>query len=124
METRPLLRQGDPPKDPTERAEVSLSSESVTPAAPGTVEVVRTVRVAGGVSAPGHLGELTQVVPFELVDAVLAETGRIEQRLRDLPSRVGVYFLLALALSEHAGARLVFPVVRCDRVGVGPRRSG
>jgi hypothetical protein len=78
------------------------------PAAPATVEVVRTVRVAGGVFAPGHLGELTQVIPFELVDAVLAETGRTEQRLRDLPSRVGVYFLLALALFERVGAALVW----------------
>ena len=40
--------------------------------------------------APGHLGELTQQVPFELADAVLAETGAVQQRLRDLPSRVGV----------------------------------
>jgi Insertion element 4 transposase N-terminal/Transposase DDE domain len=85
-----------------------LSSESVTPAAPATVEVVRTVTVAGGVFAPGHLGELTQVIPFELVDAVLEETGMVQRRLRDLPSRVGVYFLLALGLFEHAGARLVW----------------
>ncbi len=85
-----------------------MSSESVMPAAAVTVEVVRTVAVAGGVFAPGHLGELTQVVPFELVDAVLAETGRTERRLRVLPSRVGVYFLLALGLFEHVGARLVW----------------
>ncbi|MFF3256087.1 transposase domain-containing protein [Actinacidiphila glaucinigra] len=39
----------------------------------------------------GHLGELTRYVPFDLVDAVLAETGRIQKRLRLLPSRVGVY---------------------------------
>ncbi|MEV0401064.1 transposase domain-containing protein [Actinoallomurus sp. NPDC050550] len=39
------------------------------------------VRVAAGVFAPGHLGELTQVVPFELVDAVLAETGRVQHRV-------------------------------------------
>jgi hypothetical protein len=86
-----------------------LSSESVTaPAAPATVEIVRTVTVAGGVFAAGHLGELTQVIPFELVDAVLEETGTVQRRLRDLPSRVGVYFLLGLGLFEHAGARLVW----------------
>jgi Insertion element 4 transposase N-terminal len=85
-----------------------LSYESGTPAAPAIVKVVRTVTVAAGVFAPGHLGELTQVVPFELVDAVLAETGRTERRLRDLPSRVGVYFVLALGLFEHAGAGLVW----------------
>ncbi|WP_043486179.1 MULTISPECIES: IS4 family transposase [Streptomyces] len=67
--------------------------------------------VMGGTSdvfAPGHLGELTQVVPPELIDAVLEETGARERRLRCLPSRVGVYFVLALGLFEHLGARLVW----------------
>jgi hypothetical protein len=36
--------------------------------------ITRTIRVAAGVFAPGHLGELTPIVPFELVDAILAET--------------------------------------------------
>ncbi|WP_371503141.1 IS4 family transposase [Kitasatospora sp. NBC_00374] len=58
------------------------------------------VSAAGGVFAPGHLGELTQIVDFELVDAVLEETGARERRLRLLPSRVVVYFVLALALFE------------------------
>lgn len=53
--------------------------------------------------APGHLGELTQQVPFELADAVLGETGTVQQRLRDLPSRVGLYFVLALGLYAHLG---------------------
>jgi hypothetical protein len=66
------------------------------------------VRVASGVFAPGHLGELTQVVPFELVDAVLAETGTLQRRLRDLPSRVGVYFLLAMCLFPTLGYGLVW----------------
>jgi hypothetical protein len=30
--------------------------------------VTRAVTVAGGVYAPGHLGELTQIVGFDLVD--------------------------------------------------------
>ncbi|MFE7355367.1 IS4 family transposase [Streptomyces sp. NPDC057543] len=64
--------------------------------------------VEGDVFAPGHLGELTQMVPFELVDAVLEETGRTECRLRILPSRVGVYFVLALGLFGHVGAGLVW----------------
>jgi hypothetical protein len=52
--------------------------------------ITRTITVAAGVFAPGHLGELTWQVPFELADAVLEETRAREQRLRDLPSRVGV----------------------------------
>jgi hypothetical protein len=55
------------------------------------------------VFAAGHLGELTQYLPFELVDAVLEETRRRERRLRGLPSRVGVYFVLALGLFPEAG---------------------
>lgn len=56
------------------------------------------------VFAPGHVGELTQVIPTELVDAVLDETGTRERRLRSLPSRVGAYFVLARGLFEHLGA--------------------
>src|SRR5271165_1223047 len=60
--------------------------------------ITRTITVAAGVFAPGHLGELTWQVPFELADSVLEETRTREQRLRDLPSRAGVYFVLALGL--------------------------
>lgn len=63
-----------------------------------TITLTRSSTVAAGLYAPGHLGELTQYVPFELVDAVLEETGRVQRRLRSLPSRVGVYYLLALTL--------------------------
>ncbi|MFC5958362.1 transposase domain-containing protein [Streptomyces pratens] len=69
--------------------------------------ITRTVTVAAGRFAPGHLGELTPIMPFELVDAVLSETGTMQRRLRDLPSRVGVYFLLAMRLFPEVGYRLV-----------------
>ena len=42
-----------------------------------TVTGTRVVTVAAGVYAPGHLGELTQYLPFELVDDVLAATGTV-----------------------------------------------
>ena len=67
------------------------------------VAITRTITVAAGVFAPGHLGELTRIVPFELVDAVLEETGARERRVRLLPSRVGVYFLLAMCLFPQPG---------------------
>ena len=53
--------------------------------------------------APGHLGELTQYLPFELVDDVLEQTRTVQRRLRALPSRAGVYFLLALAMFPQLG---------------------
>lgn len=57
--------------------------------------ITRTVTVAPGRFAPGHPGELTQQLPFEMVDAALAQTGRVQARLRDLPARVVVYLLVA-----------------------------
>ena len=60
--------------------------------------ITTTITVAAGVFAPGHLGELTWQVPFELADAVLEETRARERRLRDLPSQVGIYFVLALGV--------------------------
>lgn len=78
------------------------------PVQSGTCRVVREVTVAEGRFAPGHLGELTQIVPFEMVDAVLAETGTVQQRVRDLPSRVVVYLLLSAALFAECGYRQVW----------------
>jgi len=65
--------------------------------------ITRVVRVAGGRFAPGHLGELTQQVPFEMVDAVLEQTCRVQRRVRDLPARVVVYLLLAGCLFADLG---------------------
>jgi hypothetical protein len=75
------------------------------------------------VFAPGHVGELTQVIPTELVDAVLDETGTREQRLRSLPSRVGVYFVLALGLFEHLGAGLVWGKLVAGLTAAVPQTS-
>jgi hypothetical protein len=51
---------------------------------------------------------LTQIVPFEMVDAALAEAGTVEQRTRRLPSRVVVYLLLAAGLFSEIGLGLVW----------------
>jgi hypothetical protein len=67
------------------------------------ITITRTITVAAGVFAPGHLGELTRIVPFELADCVLEETRTRERRLRVLPSRVGIYFVLAMSLFPGAG---------------------
>ncbi|MFJ8849348.1 transposase domain-containing protein [Streptomyces sp. NPDC102437] len=79
----------------------------------------REFAVAGGRFVPGHLGELTQVVPFDLVDAVLEETLTVQRRLRDLPSRVGVYFVLAMCLFPEVGYRLVWQKLTAALTGAG-----
>jgi hypothetical protein len=61
------------------------------------------ITVAAGPFAPGHLGELTRIVPFELVDCLLEQARARERRVRLLPSRVGVYFMLALCLFPRDG---------------------
>jgi len=65
--------------------------------------ITRTVTVAAGRFTPGHLGELTQLVPFEMVDEALAQTRAVQRRVRDLPSRVVVYLLLAACLFPELG---------------------
>jgi hypothetical protein len=70
--------------------------------------ITRRVKVAAGRFAPGHLGELTQQVPFEMVDAVLAEGRAVQRRVRDLPARVVVYLLLAAGLFAELGYRQVW----------------
>jgi hypothetical protein len=71
--------------------------------------ISRVVGVAAGPFAPGHIGELTRIVPFEMVDAVLAETRARQRRVRDLPSRVVVYLLLA------PGCSLIWATARYGR---------
>ena len=76
--------------------------------------------MAAGVFAPGHLGELTWQVPFELADAVLAETRTTERRLRVLPSRAGAYFVLALGLFAGLGYRNVWAKLTAALDGLEP----
>ena len=65
--------------------------------------ISRVITVAEGRFAPGHLGELTQLVPFEMVDEALAQTRAVQSRIRALPSRVVVYLLLAACLFPEVG---------------------
>lgn len=87
-----------------------MSEESVT---------ASRAQVGRGPFAPGHLGELTQIVPFEMVDAALAEAGTVEQRTRRLPSRVVVYLLLAAGLFSEVGLGQVWTRL-CGGLGGRP----
>jgi hypothetical protein len=80
--------------------------------------ITRQITVAAGVFAPGHLGELTQIVPFEMVDQALAATGTTQARLRVLPSRVVVYLLLAGCLFAELGYRQVWHKLAAGLTGL------
>ncbi|WP_405181317.1 IS4 family transposase [Nocardia sp. NBC_01377] len=77
-----------------------------------------------GVFAPGHLGELTQIVPFEMVDAALESARAVQSRVRDLPSRVVVYLLLAGALFADIGYTQVWARMIAGLDGPAPARPG
>ncbi|HEX2774007.1 MAG TPA: IS4 family transposase [Micromonosporaceae bacterium] len=74
--------------------------------------------VAAGVFAPGHLGELTRLIPFEMVDEVLAATGRLQQRVRLLPARVVVYLVLAGCLFAELGYPQVWQQLSAGLAGL------
>jgi Insertion element 4 transposase N-terminal len=57
-------------------------------------EITSNVRLTDRIG----IGVLTRLVDRDLVDEVLAETGRTEQRTRSLPARVVVYYVLGLCL--------------------------
>jgi hypothetical protein len=79
----------------------------------------RVITVAAGAFAPGHLGELTRIVPFVMADAVLEEARARERRVRLLPSRTGVYFVLALCLFPQDGCLAVWGRLTAALDGLG-----
>ena len=59
-----------------------------------SIDIVSDARMTDRIG----IGVLTRLVHRDLVDEVLAETGKVEQRSRSLPARVVVYYVLALCL--------------------------
>ena len=58
-------------------------------------------------------------MPFELADGVLADACAAQRRLRLLPSRVGIYFVLALGLFPRAGYLGVWAELTAALDGLG-----
>lgn len=91
--------------------------------------------------AVGHLGELTQIVSVDLVDAAIDAAGAGQKRVRRLPTRVVVYLLLAGVLFADVGYRQVMARLAAGaglevrvpgssalsqalrRIGIGPLRE-
>ena len=81
---------------------------------------------AAPVSRRVGLGVLAGYVPTALIDEVLTDTGRVQRRVRRLPARVTVLFILALALFSGQGYRSVWRELAHDSgdAGVTPSSSG
>ena len=82
------------------------------------IAIPRVVTVAAGPFAAGHLGELTRLVPFEMVDDILTRTAGMQRRVRLLPARVTVYLLLAAALFAELGYRNVWQKLTAGLAGL------
>lgn len=68
--------------------------------------------LAAGIRLSDHisLGVIAKTFPLDRVQRVLADTGKASERERDLPARVMVYYVIALALYMPASTR---EVLRC-----------
>lgn len=67
------------------------------------------------------LGVLDGYVPAALIDEVLVATGRVQQRIRRLPARVTVLFILGLTLFSGSGYRGVWrELLHSGGVAAGP----
>jgi Insertion element 4 transposase N-terminal/Transposase DDE domain len=79
------------------------------------------MRARGGVPAWQHigLGVLAEYVPAALIDEVLTQTGAASRRVRLLPARVVVLFVLALTLFSGYGYRSVWRQLAGTVAGVG-----
>ncbi|WP_328915400.1 MULTISPECIES: IS4 family transposase [unclassified Streptomyces] len=89
--------------------------------------ITRSVAAGAGCFAPGHLGPLTWLLPFSVVDEVLARTGRVQRRVRDLPARVVVYLLVAQGLCGSVSLGAVYRMAGAALGGAGlpdPTRQG
>ena len=62
------------------------------------------------------LGVLARRFPRSTVDRVLRQSGRTDQRQRDLPAPMMVYYVIALALYMQVSYR---EVLRCLMEGLG-----
>jgi hypothetical protein len=71
-----------------------------------------SAKLPSGVRVSDHvsLGVIARTFPLDEVRQVLAQSGRLSERERDLPAHVMVYYVIALALYMGSSMR---EVLRC-----------
>lgn len=75
------------------------------------VDLGTSGRAGGGVADQAAVGVLTRTFPVELVDRVIDQYWRREQRTRALPTRLIFYFVLALCLFPHESYRSTMKIL-------------
>jgi len=74
------------------------------------VRTVATLPAGSRITDYKSLGVISQFIPRQRIDAVLASAGKLSIRQRDLPAHVVVYYVIALALLMQSSYR---EVLRC-----------
>jgi hypothetical protein len=75
------------------------------------VDLESGVGASGGLADRAAVGVLTRTFPVELVDRVIDQYWRREQRARALPARLVFYFTLALCLFPHESYRSAMKIL-------------
>jgi hypothetical protein len=70
-----------------------------------------TMGTGGKISEHLSVGVLAQIYPWERVAAVLQQTGRASERVRDLPAEVVTYYVMGLGLLMAVSTREVLRVL-------------
>jgi hypothetical protein len=75
------------------------------------VDLETSARAGGGVADQAAVGVLTRTFPVDLVDRVIDQYWRREQRTRALPTRLVFYFVLVLCLFPHESYRSAMKIL-------------
>jgi hypothetical protein len=70
-----------------------------------------TMGTGGKIAEHLSIGVLAQIYPWERVSAVLQQTGRASERVRDLPAEVVTYYVMGLGLFMAVSTREVLRVL-------------
>ena len=82
---------------------------------PAMARTLASLPVGSRITDYISLGVVSRAVPREKIDSILAETGKTSIRQRELPARLVVYYVIALALYMHSSYR---EVLRCLLEGI------
>ena len=81
-----------------------------------------TMGTGGKIAEQLSVGVLAQIYPWERVSAVLQQTNRASERIRDLPAEVVTYYVMGLVLFMAVSTREVLRVMVAGLHGCAANR--